>query len=70
MKRYTEHAKHEYAGFKVVDATLDEQDLIWVGFGGAEGRWLTAAEVTRLSGLLAEAATSHMTRLGAAPRTA
>ena len=42
---YLEHQILEVEGFRVVDATATgpraHDDLVWVGFGGVEGSWLT-----------------------------
>jgi hypothetical protein len=64
---YTEHTSLEAHGFRIVDATdtgprSPFDDLIWVGYGGMEGRWLTADQVEELAGALFGAATVHRAR--------
>lgn len=69
---YTEHTKIEAYGFEINDVTVsgcsnvgcdrDHDDLIWVGYGGLEGRWLTVDQVEELAGALFGAATVHRAR--------
>lgn len=64
---YTEHTKIEAHGFEIVDATdtgprCPHDDLIWVGYGGMDGRWLTPSQVEELAGALFGVATVHRAR--------
>lgn len=68
---YTEHTKVEAHGFQAVDATNTEpdrghDDLIWVGYGGMEGRWLTADQAAGVARAIDAVVESHRTRREAA----
>lgn len=63
---YTEHHVVEADGFRVVDATATGErphdDLIWVGYGGMEGRWLTPGEAMAVASAITEVVSSHVAR--------
>lgn len=65
---YVEHQVMEVEGFRVVDATAigsrPHDDLVWVGYGGMEGRWLTPSEALDLSAAIALVANSNLARRG------
>lgn len=65
---YVEHLSLEVEGFRVTDATSSgtrpHDDLIWVGYGGMEGRWLSPEEAINVAATIAKVAVSHLVRRG------
>ena len=63
---YIEHHLWEVEGFRVVDATATGQrphdDLVWVGYGGVEGRWLPPAIALDLAAAITKAAKGNLAR--------
>lgn len=59
---YEEHSSIEYEGFRIADASLESGEKIWIGYGGMEGRWMTADQVKKLAALLVEVTDSHEAR--------
>ena len=63
---YVEHQIIEVEGFRIVDATATgprpHDDLMWVGFGGMEGRWLSVEAALQVSAAIATVAASHVSR--------
>lgn len=61
---YTEHQLAEVEGFRVVDATATGQrphdDLVWVGCGGMDGRWLTPGKALALAAAITKVANSNL----------
>ena len=71
---YVEHRLLEVEGFRVVDATATgpraHDDLVWVGYGGIEGQWLTPAQALTLAGAITEAAHANLARRGQSEKRA
>lgn len=69
-KTYVEHQAVEVEGFHIVDSTATglraHDDLVWVGFGGMEGQWLTPAKALALSEAIAAVANGNLLRRGLA----
>jgi hypothetical protein len=68
---YTEHMAVEIHGFRVTDATSTDplrphDDLVWVGYGGMEGRWLTADRAEEVARAIDAVVQSHRARRQAA----
>lgn len=65
---YIEHEIHEIEGFRVVDATSagsrPHDDLIWVGYGGMDGRWVSPSTALQLAAAITKAANSNLFRRG------
>ncbi len=64
---YVEHKFWEIDGFRVVDATIGPRthdDLVWVGYGGTEGRWLPPAIAIDLAAAITKAAKGNLARRG------
>lgn len=65
---YVEHHVFEVEGFRVVDATATgprpHDDLVWVGFGGVDGRWLAPENALALAASIAKAANGNLARRG------
>ena len=65
---YLEHQILEVEGFRVVDATATgpraHDDLVWVGFGGVEGSWLTPNQALVLAAAIAAVANGNLVRRG------
>lgn len=41
---YQEHSRLELPALQATDATVDGTRMLWLGYDGMEGRWLTLAE--------------------------
>lgn len=65
---YVEHQVLDIEGFRVVDATAtgvrSHDDLLWVGYGGTEGRWLTPGQALTLAAAITAVANSNLVRRG------
>lgn len=65
---YAEHEVYEVNGFRVVDATdtgiRPHDDLIWVGYGGRDGRWLSPSNALELAVAITKAANGNLSRRG------
>lgn len=65
-----EHQKIEVEGFIIVDSTAaglrPHDDLVWVGYGGMEGQWLSPAQAIALSKAIAAVANGNLVRRGLA----
>lgn len=65
---YIEHQLWEVDGFRVVDATATgrcpHDDLVWVGYGGMDGRWLSPAIALDLAAAITKAAKGNLARRG------
>lgn len=65
---YIEHEVHEIEGFRVVDATTTgsrpHDDLIWVGYGGMDGRWVSPSTALQLAAAITKAANLNLSRRG------
>ena len=63
---YVEHQVHEVEGFRVVDATATgtrpHDDLIWVGYGGMDGRWITPEAALDLAAAINQTVAVHVAR--------
>ncbi|MDO9236192.1 MAG: hypothetical protein Q7U28_09205 [Aquabacterium sp.] len=63
---YVEHQLLEVQGFRVVDATATgpraHDDLVWVGYGGVEGRWLSPEEAVSVAASIAKVVAAHVVR--------
>lgn len=63
---YEEHQALEVEGFRVVDATATggraHDDLVWVGYGGMDGRWLTPEKALELAAGIVEVAKGNLAR--------
>lgn len=64
---YTEHSAIEAHGFCITDATNTDpdrphDDLLWVGYGGMEGRWLTADQAEEVARAIDAVVQSHRAR--------
>lgn len=68
-ERYLEHSSIDFQGFAIRDAEYETGDSIWVGYGGMEGRWMTADEVREFAALLLKVADAHEQRVGPKHRT-
>lgn len=67
---YAEHQLFEAEGFRVVDATAtgprSHDALVWVGYGGTEGRWLSPEAALDLAKGIVAVANSNLARRGLA----
>jgi len=65
---YVEHQLVEVDGFRVVDATSTglrpHDDLVWVGYGGVEGSWITSDDALALAVAITTVATGNLVRRG------
>lgn len=65
---YVEHQILEVESFRLVDATATgsrpHDDLVWVGYGGFEGRWLTPDRALTLAAGIAVVANGNLVRRG------
>lgn len=65
---YVEHQTFEVDGFRVADATSTgprpHDDLVWVGHGGMEGRWLSPERALALAAAISKAANGNLARRG------
>lgn len=65
---YVEHQTFEVEGFRVSDATATglrpHDDLVWVGYGGTEGRWLAPEKALALAAAITKAANGNLARRG------
>lgn len=65
---YEEHQILEVEGFRMVDATATgsrpHDDLVWVGFGGMEGRWLTPDQALAVATGISAVAKGNLLRRG------
>lgn len=65
---YVEHQLCEVEGFRVVDATATglrpHDDLVWVGYGGTEGRWLAPDRALTLAAAITKVANGNLARRG------
>lgn len=64
---YIQHVHEEVHGFRVTDATStienhEHDDLVWLGFSGMGGRWLTPAEALDVARAIERAAASNLAR--------
>jgi hypothetical protein len=59
---YQEHTELDSHGFKLVDAQTEGRNLIWVGYGGMEGRWLRVDEAEQLLADLTKTIAAHRAR--------
>ncbi|EKD97753.1 MAG: hypothetical protein ACD_23C00751G0015 [uncultured bacterium] len=63
---YVEHQTFEVDGFRVADATSTgprpHDDLVWVGHGGMEGRWLTPEAALDLAAVINQTVAVHVAR--------
>lgn len=63
---FVEHTVLEVEGFRVVDATASgdraHDDLVWLGYGGMDGRWLTPAEALTVAEGINSVVKSHLAR--------
>lgn len=71
-RSYVEHLTLEVEGFRVVDATSTDSrphdDVVWVGLGGVEGRWLSPEQALAVASAITEVAVSHLARHGKSAR--
>lgn len=67
---YEEHQRIDVEGFSISDATATglrpHDDLIWVGYGGMGGRWLTPDEALQVASAIVSVAHSNLERRGLA----
>lgn len=65
---YVEHQVMEVEGFRVVDATAigsrPHDDLVWIGYGGTEGRWLSPEDALALASAITKAVSGNLARRG------
>ena len=65
---YVEHQIIEVEGFRVVDATATgprpHDDLVWVGYEGMDGRWLSPENALTLAASIFKAANGNLARRG------
>jgi len=63
---YVEHQAMEIEGFHVADATATgsraHDDLVWVGYGGMNGRWITPKQALALAAAITAVANSNLVR--------
>jgi hypothetical protein len=63
---YAEHQVLEVEGFRVVDATAagrrPHDKLVWVGYGGMEGRWITPEKALALAAAITAVANGNLAR--------
>lgn len=63
---YVEHVSIEVEGFRVADATSSgnrpHDDLIWVGYGGMNGRWMTPEQASSMAQAISPVVASHIAR--------
>ena len=63
---YVEHQTFEVEGFRVSDATATglrpHDDLVWVGYGGTEGRWLSPESALELARGIVTVVNSNLAR--------
>ncbi len=64
---YIEHQAVEVHGFFITDATSTDprrhhDDLVWVGFGGMEGRWLTPDQADDVARAIMSVTLDHRAR--------
>lgn len=65
---YVEHRSLVVQGFRVVDATATgnrgHDDLVWVGYDGEGGRWLSPEEALAVASSIASVTVSHLVPRG------
>lgn len=65
---YVVHTDIEVEGFQLTDATASgsrgHDDLVWVGYGGMDGRWLTPEKAMAVAAAITTVATANLVRRG------
>ena len=65
---YLEHQTFDINGFRVVDATATgprpHDDVVWVGYDGLSGSWLSPDQALELAAAIAAVAKSNLARRG------
>ncbi|MDO9236183.1 MAG: hypothetical protein Q7U28_09160 [Aquabacterium sp.] len=65
---YVEHQIVEVEGFRMVDATSTgprpHDDVVWVGYGGMEGQWLTPDKALAVAAAITAVANGNLLRRG------
>ncbi len=65
---YAEHQRLEVDGFQLVDATATgpraHDDLVWVGCGGLDGKWMKPEQALELAKAISTVANGNLARRG------
>jgi hypothetical protein len=68
---YVEHLSLEAEGFRLVDATATglrpHDDLVWIGCGAQDGKWITPDAALTLAAAITSVATDNLARRGKVP---